>query len=241
MKPVGRIENSITRFKKAFLNYKETRQKTAVGGAEYVNVNQGGATLKLACCVGKSSYGDDWFCTDIEENPQGKVYFLDITKEFPVDSGTLDYIFIEHGVEHVDFEGLLSCFLECQRTLKTGGILRFSSPSLKNWMKYYFSEGDFVKFITQFATQSFMPQIASMGLYSKALVINNALRSWGHKLVLDFETYSEMLQGVGFSNIKEVPLRQSEHTELQNMERHATAGAWKIYNEFEVTAVEAIK
>ena len=229
MQFVNQMETPSTRCRKAFLNYKNTQNITGGGG------------IKLACCVGKTIYGNDWFNTDIEENFKNNVYYLDITKEFPIESDTLNFVFIEHGVEHVDFEGLMSCFLECKRTLKSGGVLRFSTPSLENWLKYYFAGGDFVKFITQFATQGFMPQMASIGLYSKALVINNALRNWGHKLVLDFATYSEILQGVGFHDIKQVPLRQSEHPELQNLERHAMDGPLKVYNDFEIMVIEATK
>ena len=195
----------------------------------------------MACCAGKTHYGQSWFCTDLAETPANNIWALDITKPFPFSDEEFSYIFIEHGVEHIDFEGLLNCFSECCRILKKGGVLRFTSPTLENWIKYYLTNNEQTKMMTALATQAFIKPAVEFGLYSKALVFNNALRNFGHQLLLDFPTYSALLQKFGFTEIKPCALRQSSHSALQNMERHALEGIFKDYNKFEIQVVEATK
>lgn len=75
-----------------------------------------------------------------------------------------------------------------------------------------------------------------MNFKSKTLVFNNALRNWGHKLLLDFLTYKKLLQNAGFSNIYEEEIGVSRYHPLINIETRNY-----FYNNFETTVIEACK
>jgi len=149
--------------------------------------------LKLTCCVGATNYWQDWFCTDLAENPANNIWALDITKPFPFEDNIFSYIFIEHGMEHIDFEGLLTCFSECYRILKKGGVFRFTSPTLDNWIKFYLTDNELTRWMTVVTAQLWIKKAAELGVYSKALAFNNAMRNFGHQLLLDFATYNTLL------------------------------------------------
>ena len=200
-----------------------------------------GKKLQLALCCGTTHYGADWFCTDLIATPQKNIWSLDITKPFLIRSEKISFAYIEHGTEHIPFDGLVTCFKECFRVLDKGGVLRFTTPSLANWIKYYVSNEPRNDRITKLATNRWIKSAESLGIYSKALVFNNAMRNWGHQCVLDFETYEQLLRHVGFSKITDTAIGKSVHPELMNMEHHAISGALKEYNASEILIVEATK
>ena len=66
---------------------------------------------------------DGW--TNLQQNE------CDITKPLPFDSNSVDYILIEHVVEHVTQKAAYSFFHEVKRILKSGGVIRIIVPDAK--------------------------------------------------------------------------------------------------------------
>lgn len=57
---------------------------------------------------------------------------VDITKPLPYENDSVDFIFIEHGLEHISAINGLAFLEESHRILKAGGIIRICVPHLKN-------------------------------------------------------------------------------------------------------------
>lgn len=193
--------------------------------------------LMLACCCGYKDYGDgQWFCTDIIDNSKLNIGLLDISKKFPCHDNLFDFIYIEHGLEHVPFEGVINFCQEAFRVLSYSGVLRIASPGLDNWIKYYISNDDFKDKITNFIMSKFFKSACVMGIKSPALVINNMMHNWGHKCVLDFATYKDILLKSGFLQITQERPHHSKYKELNNLESRID-----FYSDFETLVLEARK
>lgn len=195
-----------------------------------------GADAKLACACGTKSYGPDWFNTDYYEDKKHKIHFLDLCNTFPFPDNSFKFIYCEHGLEHLEIHGLINFFNEAYRVLGKGGALRFAQPSLDKWLKYYLINDDVNDRMTKEAYKLFPKELPDTGFQSKALVFNNALRNWAHKLLLDFKTYKNLLLKAGFTDIYEEEIFSSRFEPFKNIESRNY-----FYNNFETTVIEACK
>lgn len=75
-------------------------------------------------------YIEGWFCTDIAAREENNIFYCDMRHDFPFEDECFDFIFCEHGIEHIEFEEALLCLSECRRVLKNGGVLRLTTPAL---------------------------------------------------------------------------------------------------------------
>ena len=74
-----------------------------------------------------------WLNTDIEPGADGLAY-LDATKRFPLDDGSVHYIFSEHVIEHLTYDEGKSMLAEAYRVLAAGGRMRVSTPDLMQFI-----------------------------------------------------------------------------------------------------------
>ena len=205
----------------------------------YAEQNRDGH-LKLILTAG-ANYTEGWFCTDIVPDAERNIYYCDITRNFTFPPDTFDFVYCEHGIEHVEFEDGLNCFSECHRVLKKGGVLRIATPSLDRWINYYTVDSEEHRRTTGLATHVWLKNAAAMRLYSKCLVFNNAMRNWDHKILYDAKTLKMMLMMLQFTDIAAAEIGKSRHPELRNMERHDIEGVLKEYNAMELMVLEARK
>lgn len=207
----------------------------------YAEQNRGGQ-LKLILAAG-GDYVDGWFCTDIIPDEGNTIHYCDITRNFTFPPDTFDFIYCEHGIEHVAFEDGLNCLSECWRVLKKGGVLRLATPSLDKWINYYTVESEEHRRMTGVATHVWLKTAASRRLYSKCLVFNNAMRNWDHKMLYDADTLGAMLTMLQFTDITTAEIGESGHPELRNMEHHGRNDVDPLqeYNKMELMVLEARK
>ena len=92
------------------------------------------AVRKLQIGAGGIDYSG-WLNSDIDPGP-GEAY-LDLTKRFPLPDGSLQYIFGEHVVEHLNYEDGLAILRECYRVLAPGGKIRFATPNLLKYLQLF--------------------------------------------------------------------------------------------------------
>ena len=71
-----------------------------------------------------------WLNTTLYPFEPGTV-FLDASRPFPLPADSLDYVFSEHVIEHLEFDEAALMLSECFRTLKAGGRIRLATPDLK--------------------------------------------------------------------------------------------------------------
>ena len=161
---------------------------------------------------------------------------IDATKEFPLPSVSFDFVFTEHMVEHIPFDGALSAFSESFRILKPGGMIRVSTPDLSFLFSLLQHPIDDVRAeYLQWSCETYL----KTPLVNGAVVINNFVRNWGHSFIFDKATLEWALRHAGFVNVIFFPVKQSATAALCNLEN--TERLPKNFVALESICAEAVK
>jgi predicted SAM-dependent methyltransferase len=155
-----------------------------------------------------------WLDSDLM--PSGKEVFLDATKRFPFEDQTFDYIFSEHMIEHLSFPDGLKMLAECHRVLKQNGKIRIATPDLAFLIELQRPEksalqAEFIKWLID----SWIPEAQ---FYADTFVFNYFVRAWGHQFIYDEKVLRSAFERVGFTDIKNCAIRESEEEELRGLE-----------------------
>lgn len=156
-----------------------------------------------------------WLNSDYRPSSDG-VLHLDVTKPFPIAESVIDYIYSEHMIEHLTYEQALHMLRECRRVLKNGGRIRISTPDMAFLFNLYKTErseleGQYI----DWSTNTFI----GYAPYADAVfVINNFVRSWGHKFIFDERVLRSTLEMVGFVDVVRVKLNDSSSAALRGLE-----------------------
>ena len=177
---------------------------------DYLN-SKGLKKLHIGC---GSNLLDGWLNADYNV-ASSDVFNLDASKIFPIESDVFDIIFSEHMIEHINFYQGLSMLNECRRTLKPGGRIRITTPDLGFLIGLYVQNKsklqlDYIKW----ASSNFIKN----EIFTDTMIINNFVRDWGHLFIYDFKTIKHSLEMVGFINIENFRLNESNLAELSNLE-----------------------
>ena len=166
---------------------------------------------------------DGWANIDLIDNPQ--ILKHDLTRPLPCEDDSVDFVYSEHFLEHLDEVDGYSLLENCYRKLKTEGVLRISIPCLDNILYIYnnWEERDsFHHYIKRFHTAAQFVNFAIFGESStgeRIKFLNNAnSTNDGHKFLYTQKDLTEKLQKIGFKKIEKVNMRESAHEELQNLE-----------------------
>lgn len=157
--------------------------------------------LHLAC--GSNILGG-W--ANIDLNKDREVIRLDLTKPLPIESGTIEYIFSEHFIEHITRDDALLLLRECHRVMKQEGVIRITTPNLQKLITEY-SSGN----LNEWENVGWAPKTSCQ-------LINEGMRLWGHQFVYDEDELILLLKEAGFQRMKLVTLGESEHNELEQLE-----------------------
>lgn len=152
---------------------------------------------------------EGWHNFDFEPR-KPNITFCDLSKaQLPYSTGTVDYIFSEHFVEHLTKKHAIKLFTECHRVLKSGGVMRISMPNI-----YSLSEG-----YIEWSRYGKRPDISAVwNPESPCDMLNEGLREWGHQYLWDWPEASKQLLIVGFRLVEHKEWRSSVHSNLQNLE-----------------------
>lgn len=83
---------------------------------------------------------------DIYERENKLDVICDLTKRFPFESNSCEYIYVEHLIEHFEWLDGIQFLHECKRCLKKGGTLRLVLPNYKKiFCKYLEGDTEFFK------------------------------------------------------------------------------------------------
>ena len=143
---------------------------------------------------------------------------LDVTERFPFDDGTFTAILAEHVIEHFTYPDGKRMMAECFRTLKPGGILRLSTPNVRFYTGL-FEAANMEKFRESYVIPHQKLWVPHADAPRATFVLNNLVRNWRHLFVYDFETIEALLTSIGFTDIALREIGQSEHAELQGVDR----------------------
>jgi predicted SAM-dependent methyltransferase len=176
-----------------------------------------------------------WLNSDLE--PAGKSHvFLDATKRFPFGDGSLDFVFSEHFIEHIDRSEGERCMREIYRCLKPGGVMRVATPNLIRYVQLFRAnlEPRETEYLRQFQEKFHLNSI------SPCISLNHLVYNWGHRFLYDEAELIRLIQSAGFTTISQAPVGKSDYAQLVKIEQHA-----KFYgnemNEFETMVLEATK
>lgn len=132
----------------------------------------------------------------------------DLSKPFPWKDQSVDLIYAEHFLEHLDENQGLQFLMECKRVLKRTGTLRISTPNLKALARAYMN-GE----INFFAGNGgeWYPR-------TPAQMLNQGMRHWGHQYLFDREELELYLRAAGFEHIQKKNWGRSIFVEFRNLE-----------------------
>lgn len=123
-------------------------------------------------------YGETYYPKEIR-GEEADFFAIDVTKErLPLDDDTVDVVFHEDFIEHLDQRAQVVFLAETLRVLKPGGIHRVNTPDLKASM---LNNSDF--------------SLGSAGVYQEEW------RKHGHKNVLTGDTLAEMAKMIGYREV----------------------------------------
>lgn len=145
---------------------------------------------------------EGWLNSDIE--PQDGQIYLDVTTKYPFADESFQYIFAEHVIEHVTWEGGLKMLKECFRVLAPGGKVRIETP---DFLKYFYiltnKDDPEVKRFIAAGHYAFDWPDTPVG---PAYAVNRSVRDWGHQFIYDADTMRRTFELAGFKNIRQVAM-----------------------------------
>ena len=187
---------------------------------------------------------DGWINTDYNTAKFGGSEYLDVTKKFPYNNNSVDYIFSEHMIEHITYHEGKFMLEESFRVLKSDGKIRISTPDLKFLINLYTdNKTDLQKKYIDY-TVNHSAYDVSIGI--DTFIINNFVRDWGHIFIYDKKILKTLLESIGFTDVKSYLITESEDENLKNLE-HTTdeinikQGQTKEFLQLETFTLEAKK
>lgn len=119
---------------------------------------------------------------------------------------TASHIFAEHFIEHMPRERARMLIRECYRVLEPGGMLRFTTPDLDLLVEDYLANK-----LDRWSGSGWIPK-------TKAQLINEGMRFWGHEFLYNADDAEELLEEAGFRDIKPCEHRYSKHYDFNGIE-----------------------
>jgi predicted SAM-dependent methyltransferase len=142
--------------------------------------------LHLAC--GKRPFFE-WINIDVVPSSPGPQVLLDLRKPFPLPDNTVDLIYSEDFMEHLELPQGRRMLRECYRVLRGGGMMRILTPNLRVLATRYVERSpELLEWYNR-----------NYGTTSFAEILNHGMRSWGHRFIYDDGMLTRELRAVGFS------------------------------------------
>lgn len=143
--------------------------------------------------------------TNIDLESKEADMHLDLRQALPFETSTVDFIYAEHFIEHVDRDEAGRLLKELLRVLKPGGVVRLVTPDLRFMCCTYLAGNiDEWGYIWQPLTG--------------ARLMNEGMRLWGHQFLYDAPELESLLHECGFIRRTPQGWRISQHAELAGLE-----------------------
>jgi len=193
--------------------------------------------IKLNLGCGKNVLSG-WENIDIFPHKKG-VIAKDLSKGIPYKKGSVDFIYTEHFLEHLDEVDGFDLLKECYRVMKKGGVIRISVPNLDILInqivlnfKKDFSLKEYPAMDRGFSS---VCQLMNFWFYGQGVTKNpikfrkplgfkNNAGSGGHKYYYTFDDLSKKLKQIGFTNVGQKKYRESDLSLFKNIETRDNRG-----------------
>jgi predicted SAM-dependent methyltransferase len=216
---------------KEYINFHKRRQQTLLDAYRKTN-----AVRKLQIGAQSNSI-EGWLNVDILPKAN-TVAYMDATETFPFESNSLDYVFSEHMIEHVSYEGARKMLQECYRTLKPGGKIRIATPDLQTVVRVLTDSQDAAvqRYIRFYVDRFVGPTVP----YDPAQMVNTLFYQFGHQFIYNESSLSHALQQAGFTQVRRCAVGVSDDPMLRNVEQHMVEMG-EANNALETMILEATK
>jgi SAM-dependent methyltransferase len=166
----------------------------------YINSLENGQEFKVI-------FGGHWFDTDnwlvLTEDEQ------DIRKTLKFASNSVDVIFTEHVIEHVDFIYAIRFLQESRRILKNGGIFRIVCPMIEKLVSADFNDEYGPVYIKNCLLEPWTDENEILnklnldGVFESPVtfLLNTVFTKHGHRFIWSDELMVKVLKAVGFSQV----------------------------------------
>ncbi len=146
---------------------------------------------------------------------------IDIRQGLPFPDGSIDLIFHEHFLEHLDYPGEATALVrESRRVLVPEGYMRIGVPDTEYTLKAYIQRNEAY---FRLCRERWHPKWCTTPMES----VNFHFRQSGeHKFAYDFETLAKLLAQTGFKNISRSQYRSSTVPALNIDTRNDAGTLW---------------
>ena len=147
---------------------------------------------------GWRNFGKDW--VHIDGGSYDHIDFNSITDLSQFESESVDLIYASHVIEYFDRFEIENVLKEWHRILKKQGVLRLAVP-------------DFKALSTLYLDGKIKLDAALGPLYGR---MDMGPQKIYHKTVYDFDSLKNVLEGLGFSNVKKYEWRETCHASFDD-------------------------
>ena len=102
---------------------------------------------------------DQWSGVAECANDDVEVYVKSVTQMPFLDSKSVDIVFASNLVEHLNRDEFKSMIQECERVLKSGGLMILLQPNFRYSFKYYFEDYTHVSIWTDIGIMTYMESL----------------------------------------------------------------------------------
>ncbi len=165
---------------------------------------QGG---KLRLCLGSGAAPiESWLNLDLDGRPDLR---WDLRLPMPFPANSVDRIYSEHFIEHLNREDGAGLLRSCRRLLRADGIMRIATPDLPALVDAY--RGDWRE-------QDWLDWPGHEWIDSPAKMLNQCFHGWGHKFLYDAAELEAALRAAGFAEVRRCEIGESSQQELCGLE-----------------------
>ena len=149
----------------------------------------------------------------------GEILFtqLDIRQPLPFGDGSLEWVYVEHLIEHVSLTDAIGWLREVGRILAPGGLFRVTTPDLRRYVESYGRAGG------MFAQHRLRVAPARLGprLPDRQAFMLNQLFLWGHRWIYDLDELRYALASAGFDPdaVEERSYRKGSRADVADLDQ----------------------
>ena len=159
---------------------------------------------------------DGWLNTNYFPRKKS-ILHLDATKPFPFEDQQFAFVFSEHMIGHLDYDGSIFMLKECKRVLRPGGRIRISIASLPFMIDLYNEnktelQQNYLEWASANSFKNRPPEV------SDTYVINNLMVAWGNLFFYDEKTLRQKFELAGFTDIVSSTICESNEEHLRDLE-----------------------
>jgi Methyltransferase domain len=172
--------------------------------------------------IGGHSPRDGWLVTNV--NAVTRLY-LDATKRWPLNAGSVGYVFSDNVIEHLTLEAARQMLLEAHRCMRPGGIIRTVTPDLRAHIDMYLQGGGVLD-------NNVSNHYRAIGLAVEYPVdlVRIPVAAFGHHAgyIYDFDTLEAELRRAGFRDVIRCALGESENPALRGLDLRSDEGGAQL-------------